>query len=46
MAWFATNMRGPGITPALIALRNPNEIQSDEPRSRTVVTPASSVTLA
>jgi len=38
-----TSIRGPGIFPLRIALRNPTSMKSCEPTSRTVVNPAISV---
>src|SRR6267143_629575 len=43
IAYRETNMRGPGTAPLSMALRNPRSRKSAEPRSRTVVNPASSV---
>src|SRR3954447_5729640 len=41
MAWTATSMRGPTTNPSRMALRRPTSRYSLDPRSRTVVKPAS-----
>ena len=45
-AWPATNMRGPSVRPPLIALRRATSMKSPAPRSRALVTPDASASLA